>query len=142
MANYKDILSGTIRSIGDRVKEIGDNGGVQGLYERSAERAKAYVRVAKLSLEINGQGEELRKVYAEIGKLCFEQNAAAPGPLYQGLFAQAEELREKLLALEAELKSMKDIYRPAPGEENADLAAQVDDFESVVNATESQGTGE
>lgn len=142
MANYKDILSGTIRSIGDRVKEIGDNGGVQGLYERSAERAKAYARVAKLSLEINGQGEELRKVYAEIGKLFFEQNAAAPGPLYQGLFAQAEELRAKLLELETELKSMKDIYRPAPGEENADLAAQVDDFESVVNATESQGTGE
>ena len=142
MPNYKDILSGTLRSLGDKVKEVGEAGGVKEIYSRGAERAKSYARAAKLSLAINGETEELRKIYTEIGKLYFEQNAAAPGPLYQGLFAQAEELREKLLALEAELKSMKDIYRPAPGEENADVAAQVDDFESVVNATESQGTGE
>ena len=96
MASYKDILNGTLRGLGDKVKEVSEAGGVKEIYTRGAERAKSYARAAKLSLEINGDSEELRKVYAEIGKLYFEQNEAAPGALYAGLFAQAEEIRARV----------------------------------------------
>ena len=140
MASYKDVFSGTIRSIGDKVKEVSENGGVKELYARSAERAKSYARAAKLSLAINGETEELRKVYAEIGKLYFDQNEAAPGPLYQGLFARAAELRGSILGKEEELRAMKDVFVPAEGEKAPDAPA--DSFEDVVNATENDGRGE
>ena len=58
MANYKDILGGTLRSLSDKVKEVGEAGGVKEIYTRGAERAKSYAHAAKLSLQINGESEE------------------------------------------------------------------------------------
>ena len=111
------------------------------IYSRGAERAKSYARAAKLSLDINGETEELRKVYTEIGKLFYQENESAPGPLYQGLFARAAELREAILGKEEELRAMKGVFE-ASGEKNADIEAGIDDFESIVNATETDGRGE
>ena len=141
MAGYKDILSGTIRSLGDKVKEVSEAGGVKEIYSRGAERAKSYARAAKLSLDINGETEELRKVYTEIGKLFYQENESAPGPLYQGLFARAAELREAILGKEEELRAMKGVFE-ASGEKNADIEEGIDDFESIVNATETDGRGD
>ena len=141
MANYKDILNGTLRSLSDKAKELGEAGGVKELYARGADRAKSYARAAKLSLEINGDSEELRKVYTEIGKLCFEQNEAAPGPLYAGLFAQAEELRARLRDKEGEIRAMRESFEAAQAEKSGDIEVEIGDFEDIVNATESDGKG-
>lgn len=143
MANYKDILNGTLRSLSDKVKEVGETGGVKGIYSRGAERAKSYARAAKLSLEINGESEELRKVYAEVGKLFLEQNETAPGPLYEGLFAQAAELRARLAEKNEELKNLPYIdFEEKASEKADDIGAEIGDFEDIVNATESDGRGE
>jgi len=142
MANYKDILNGTLRSLSDKAKELGEEGFVKEIYSRSAERAKSYARAAKLSLEINGDAEELRKVYAEIGKLFFEQNEAAPGPLYAGLFAQAQEIRGRLRGKEDEIRSMRESFEAAQAEKNGDIEVEIGDFEDIVNATESDGSGQ
>lgn len=141
MANYKDILNGTLRSISDKAKELGESGGVKELYSRGAERAKSYAHAAKLSLEINGDSEELRKIYAEIGKLYFEQNEATPGPLYAGLFAQAEELRARLRDKEAEIRTMRESFEAARAEKAGDIKVEIGDFEDIVNATETDGSG-
>lgn len=141
MANYKDIINGTIHSLAGKVREVSENGGVREIYSKGAERAKAYARAAKLSLEINGEAEELRKVYAEIGKLYFEENEAAPGPLYAGLFAQAQELRGRLTEKEAEIRAMREEYEAAQAEKTGDIQVEIGDFEDVVNATETDGSG-
>lgn len=141
MASYKDILNGTLRTLGDKARELSEAGGVKEIYNRGAERAKSYARAAKLSLEINGESEELRKVYAEIGKLCFEQNEAAPGELYAGLFAQAKELRERLRGKEEEIRAMRESFEAAQAEKDGGIEAEIGDFEDIVNATESDGKG-
>ena len=142
MANYKDILNGTLRNLSDKAKELGEAGGVKELYTRGAERAKSYARAAKLSLAINGDAEELRKVYAEIGKLYFEQNEAAPGALYAGLFAQAEEIRGRLKDKEGEIRAMRESFDAEQAEKNGDIEVEIGDFENIVNATESDGRGQ
>ena len=142
MANYKDILNGTLRNLSDKAKELGEAGGVKELYTRGAERAKSYARAAKLSLAINGDAEELRKVYAEIGKLYFEQNEAAPGALYAGLFAQAEEIRARLKDKEGEIRAMRESFDAEQAEKNGDIEVEIGDFEDIVNATESDGRGQ
>ena len=54
MADYKDIISGTINSIVGKVKEVAESGAVRDIYENGANRAKSYGRIAKLALELNG----------------------------------------------------------------------------------------
>ena len=141
MASYKDILAGTLGGLADKVKQSGATDAVRDIYSKGAERAKGYARVAKLSLEINGETEELRKVYTEIGKLYFEQNEAAPGPLYAGLFSQAQRLRAALREKEAEIRAKREDFEASQAEKAGDIEVEISDFENVVNATESDGSG-
>lgn len=141
MAGYKDMLSGTIRSISDKVKEVSEAGGVKEIYSRGAERARSYAHAAKLSLQINGESEELRKVYAEIGKLFFEQNEAAPGALYEGLFARADELRAALRGKEDEIRAIRESFEAEKAEKSGEIEVEIGNFEDVVDATENDGSG-
>ncbi len=141
MASYKDIINGTLQNLADKMKEVSASSGVKDFYSRGADRAKAYARVAKLSLEINGETEELRKVYAEIGKLCFEQNETAPGALYEGLFAQAEKLRASLKEKEDETRAKREDFEAAQAEKTGDIEVEISSFEDIVNATETDGSG-
>ena len=99
MADYKDILSGTFGKVVGRVKEAADSAGVLDVYARGTDRAKAIGTLAKLSLELNGDYDELKRVYAEIGRLYYEQAKAAPDGFFVPLFEQAgkigAEIREK-----------------------------------------------
>ena len=142
MASYKDIINGTLQSLADKMKEVGETSGVKDLYSRGAERAKGYARVAKLSLAVNGEAEELRKVYTEIGKLFFEQTETAPGPLYEGLFARAGELRASLRSMEEEIRARREEFEAAQAEKNGEIEVEIGNFEDVVNATETDGRGE
>ena len=65
MADYKDIITGTLNNIVGKVKEVADSGAIKDIYEHGANRAKSYGQMAKLSLKINGDSEELKRVYAE-----------------------------------------------------------------------------
>lgn len=142
MSSYREIINGTLRSIGDKMKEVGESSGVKDIYSRGAERAKSYARVAKLTMAINGEAEELRKVYAEIGKLCYEQNEAAPDPIYEGLFARVGELRASLKSKEDEIRARREEFEAAQAEKNGDIEVEIGNFEDVVNATENDGSGQ
>ena len=50
MADYKDIITGTLSNIVGKVKEVADSGAIKDIYEHGANRAKAYGQMAKLSL--------------------------------------------------------------------------------------------
>ena len=139
MADYKDIITGTIGNIVGKVKDVANSDTVRNFYEQGATRAKSYGRIAKLTLEINGQNEELKRVYTEIGKLCYEQAKDAPEGLFAPLFAQVEELSADIAAKEEEIAALK----PASEEEDLEVEIEVEvedapeaDFDSVVSATE------
>ncbi len=138
MSSYKDILADALGSIGGRVKEVAESERVRSLYEQGADRVKNVAKAARLTLDSSRDGAELKKVYAEIGKLCFEENRAAPGPLYAGLFARAEELIASLRSKSEELDAMKAEHEAQSG----DIEVEIGDFEDIVNATENEGKGE
>lgn len=154
MSSYKEFLSDALNSLGGMVKEVADSDAVRGIsskvrevaesekvrsvYEQGAERVKNVAKVAKLTVATGRDSEELKKVYAEIGKLCFEENRHAPRAPYEGLFAQAEELIASLRSKEEELGAMKAEHDASRG----DIEVEVGDFETVVNATENEGKGE
>lgn len=133
MADYKDIITGTIGNLVDKVKEAANSGTVRSVYEQGAARARAYGRIAKLGLELNGEHEELKRVYTEIGKLYFDQAKDAPEGCFAPLFAQAKELLDSMEAKEAEIETLK-------ASTEADVEVQIveepeRDFDSVVDET-------
>ena len=145
MADYKDIISGTINSIVGKVKEVAESGAVRDIYENGAIRAKSYGRITKLALELNGENEELKRVYTEIGRLYYEQAKDAPEGFFAPLFAQAEEICGRIAAKEDEINSLKADIAAATGCDDADIDVEIgefDDFDNIVDATEDDGKNE
>lgn len=140
MANYKDIISGTLGNLAGKVKDVAETTGVRGIYDRGVSRAQSYARVARLSLEINGESEELKKIYTEIGKLYFEQERENPEGIYAALFRQAEEITARLKEKKDELDAMKADYEAEKAAQG--IKVEIGEFEDVVAATEEQGKGD
>ena len=180
MADYKDIITGTISNIMGKVKEVAESPNVKEavdkvkaaaedtvgkvkeaaegstvkeVYEQGASRVKSYGRIAKLSLEMNGDYEELKRVYTEIGKLCYDQFKDAPEGFFAPLFAQVEEISARIERSEAEIEAMKaetacheepdisvEIVADSVEDAAEEYKAAAEEFQSVVDATETEGS--
>lgn len=174
MADYKDIITGTISNIMGKVKEVAESPSVKDavgkvkaaaedtvgkvkeaaegstvkeVYDQGANRVKSYGRIAKLSLEMNGDYEELKRVYTEIGKLCYDQFKDAPEGFFAPLFAQVEEISARIERSEAEIEAMKaeadisvEIVADSVEDAAEEYKAAAEEFQSVVDATETEGS--
>ena len=137
MADYMEILGALV----NKAKSAVESSGVKEVYQQGADRAKAYSRIARLTLSMNSQADELKKVYTEIGKLYFEQNRQRPEGLFAPLFAQAETLMNDVKAKEQEVQELKTALS-AEKDIEVEITEDIDDFEAVVSATENEGKGE
>ena len=180
MADYKDIITGTISNIMGKVKEVAESPNVKEavdkvkaaaedtvgkvkeaaegstvkeVCEQGASRVKSYGRIAKLSLEMNGDYEELQRVYTEIGKLCYDQFKDAPEGFFAPLFAQVEEISARIERSEAEIEAMKaeagcqeepdisvEIVADSVEDAAEEFKAAAEEFQNVVDATETEGS--
>ena len=180
MADYKDIISGTISNLMGKVKEVAESPNVKEavdkvraaaedtvgkvkeaaegstvkeVCEQGASRVKSYGRIAKLSLEMNGDYEELKRVYTEIGKLCYDQFKDAPEGFFAPLFAQVEEISARIERSEAEIEAMKaentaaqepdisvEIVADSVEEAAEEFKEAAEEFQNVVEATENEGS--
>ena len=174
MADYKDIITGTISNIMGKVKEVAENPNVKDavdkvkaaaedtvgkvkeaaegstvkeVYDQGASRVKSYGRIAKLSLEMNGDYEELKRVYTEIGKLCYDQFRDAPEGFFAPLFAQVEEISARIERSEAEIEAMKaeadisvEIVADSVEDAAEEYKAAAEEFQNIVDATETEGS--
>ncbi|MBQ3210408.1 MAG: hypothetical protein IJB09_02825 [Oscillospiraceae bacterium] len=138
MADYKDMITGTLKNIMGKVKEVADSNTVRDIYEQGAGKAKSYGQIAKLALEINGDREELKRVFAEIGQLYYEQAKDAPEGFFRALFAQAEQIKANISAKEEEISYLKSEVSPTA----ADIDVEIAEFEEVVSDTAADGAGE
>ena len=133
-------LSGLMKKAKEAVETVDKNGAVREAYARGTERTKAYARMAKITLEINGENEELRKIYTEIGKLYYEQAQGSASGFFAPLFAQAGATADKLRALENELRTLRETYVPDGAEK--DIEVEIGAFDEVVSADEDAARGE
>ena len=140
MADYKEIFG----SLVNKARGAMENSGVAEVYQKGAGRAKSYARIARRTLDLNGQAEELRKVYTEIGKLYFEQAKDKPEGFFAPLFAQAGSLLQELQSKETELAALKDSLKAEEAEKDieVEITEETEDFAAVVDATEAEGKGE
>lgn len=148
MSETMDKLAGTLGELVKKAKEVGGqamnavdkNGTVRGVYARGTERTKAYARIARLTLALNGENEELKKIYTEIGRLYFEQNQGSAAGFFAPLFAQAEATAQKIGSLESEIEALKESVAAAGAEK--DIEVEIGAFDDVVSADEQNARGE
>ena len=138
MADYKDILSGTFGKVVNRVKDAADSTGVAGIYAQGAGRARASGQVAKLSLAINGESEELKRVYAEIGRLYFAEAQGTADGVFAPLFEQAQKLTAGIRDKQEQIDRLRETFAPADAGES-DLDVEIGEFDDIVSATEADG---
>ncbi len=164
MADYKDFITGTLNSLADKAREIAGSDAVTGfvdkvktaaegstvysVYEQGSSRARQYARIAKLRMELNGQNEELGRIYMEIGKLCCEQMQDNPDGFFAPLFEQAKAVTENIRAKQAEIDQIKAGLETAGAERDIeveivdDLDADIADFEQIVDESTEKGPTE
>lgn len=139
MSDYKSIIKGTIQSISDKAKDLAESGAVREVYEKGTGKAKAAVGVAKLSMEYNGEAEDLKKAYTEIGKLYYEENKGNPQGFFVPLFEKVDEIVERMEAMQHEIEAMKAELQMGGDD---DCCCEDADFESVVEQAEDDATKE
>ena len=147
MSDTMDRLAETLGGLVKKAREVGaqavesvdKNGTVREAYARGTERTKTYAKIAKLTLELNRESDELRKVYTEIGRLYFEQAKDSAGGFFTPLFSQASETAEKIRTLEDEIGALRDAVAPESGEK--DIEVEIGAFDDVVSADEKAATG-
>ena len=133
-------LSGLMKKAKEAVETVDKNGTVRDAYARGTERTKTYAKIAKLTLELNGENEELRKVYTEIGKLYVEQAGGSAEGFFAPLCAQAAETAKKIRSLESEIRALRESVMPAGAEK--DIEVEIGAFDDIVSADEDAARGE
>ena len=140
MADYKDIFNDTLGKLAGKVKEAADTSGVLDVYAQGANRAKAFGQLTKLTLKLNGEHEELQRIYTEIGRLYFEQQQGSAGGFFAPLFAQAGETAENIRSIETEIEALKEKIAEESGER--DIEVEIGAFDDIVSADEKAAKGE
>ena len=133
MADYKDILTGTLKNIAGKVRDAAESSGIKDVYSQGLERTKGYGSIAKLTFEINGQTEELKRVYQEIGKLYYEEHKDAPEGFYAALFSNVDALSASIRAKQEDINSVRAELASAS---RKDIDVEIGEFDEEVSRTE------
>ena len=156
MSDYKDFVgtilsrakdlaeSEAVNGMVERVKGAAQNTGIADVFEKGSQRARSFGNATKLTVELNRDYKELERVFCEIGKLYYEQASSSPEGFFAPLFEQVEAIRTSIAAREAEIEAYKASFetQAAAGTtpNDADLNTRIDDFESIVDQTETDGS--
>ena len=117
MANYRSMIKGTASALGNKAKEkiksAAQSNKLHSVYDRSSTTARCYANIAKLNVKINGELEEQKKVFVEIGRLYFDQHRNDPEDYFVPLFEELYEAKASIAAakektLEVEIIDFKD----------------------------------
>ena len=153
MADYKDLLNGfvnkakeiaasdTVTGLVDKVKDVAETTGVKDVYEKGASRAKSFGSATKRTWELREEYAERERIFAEIGKLFYEQCDDAPDAFYAALFRQLKAVEATIEAKETEIKEYKAQFAPEEVK-SSDLQDDILDFDTIVNSTAADGSGD
>ena len=123
--HLKDILTSVVGTVSVKGKEFA---------EVAVDKTKAAGRVAKATLELTGEREALRKVFAELGQAYYENCREGAEGVFVQLCEEVDLVSERIAALEAEVEELKAGLRTAPAED-ADVEVT---FEEVVEEAEAE----
>lgn len=123
MADYKNMIKGTLNVLGNKAKNYVESGSLKETYDRGTTTAKCYANIAKLNVQINGELEEQKKAFLEIGRLYYDMHRNDPEPRFAGLFEQISEIDAKIETMREELFAAKAAVETAKS--NPDISVEI-----------------
>ena len=96
---------------------------------KAADKAKAGGRIAKLSMELSQEKENLKKAYLEIGKLYYDTHKDDPEGVFIQLCEDVAAVEGAIAEKEAEIAQLKDSFSA----KTPDVEVE---FEEVVSEVE------
>ena len=99
----------------------------------AVEKTKAAGRLAKLTMELAGEKESLKKAYVELGKAYYEENHTTAEGLFAQLCEEVDAVNGRIKTMQAEVDAMKASFGGTAACEDAD-------FEDVVAQDEKSTT--
>lgn len=137
MANFDELKNKFLTSLGKAAeagKDIAAKAADAGkdIAVKASEKAKNGTRIAKLSIDVAGEKDNMKKAYLEIGKLYYDTHKDDP----EGFFIQlCEEVTLAKSNIEAMEKEIADLRGSADEAEDEDPDVTVE-FESIVSGDE------
>ena len=92
----------------------------------AADKTKDAARIAKLTVDMGTEKENMKKAYLELGKAYYEEHKDSADGLFAQLCEEITAVAGRIDAMQSELDTLKGGFRPAP----------VPDFEEVVAGEE------
>lgn len=134
MKDFSEIKNVVLSSIG----KAADAG--KGIANKAADKAKSGARIAKLTMEIAGEKENLKKAYTEMGKLYYDTHKDDPEGFFIQLCDEVALAQRNIAEKEAEISALKlsEEGEEAEIEIDIDISADGDDFERVVEESEAE----
>lgn len=146
MANYRSMIRGTASAISsvakEKIKAVSQSNKVRDVYDRGSTTAKCYANIAKLNVRINGELEEQKKVFIEIGRLYFDQHRNDPDDYFVPLFDELKAMDERIEALRTELYEAKASIAAARERDVEVEVVDVDASEDFEPAPEAEAAEE
>ena len=110
MADMNEIKSKILDALSRAADKTRDVAG------KAADTTKTYARVAKLSMEINGERDTIKKAYIEIGKLYYDTHKDDPEGFFAQLFEEVRLAMENIAQKQAEINALKSANADEPCE--------------------------
>ena len=104
----------------------------RGIAGVAAEKAKAGGRIAKLTMDIAKEKEDMKKTFLEIGKLYYDTHKDAPEGFFSQLCEEIALAEKSVAAKQAELDELKASFTTP---ENPDVEVE---FEEIVGEAEAE----
>ncbi len=149
MKDFSEIKNVVLSSIG----KAADAG--KGIANKAADKAKSGARIAKLTVEIASEKENMKKAYMEIGKLYYDTHKDDPEGFFIQLCDEVALAQKNISDKEAEIEALKlaeeaeeaevEISAEEAEEEygiDIEISIQKDDFEKVVEEEEAAAEAE
>ena len=139
MNNFKKKLFDTIGTVADKTRDIAAKTAdmTRDLTAKTADKAKDLKQIAKLSLEISNQKDEIRDAYYEIGKLYY---AAHRDDAEEDFAFLCNGITDAMQAIEEKTSMINDLKAriAADDYEEGDIEVELEevDFDDVVSASE------
>lgn len=132
MKDFSEIKNAVLSSLG-RAADAG-----KGIANKAADRAKSSARIAKLSMEIASERENLKKSYIEIGKLYYDTHRDDP----DGFFIQlCDEVAVALKSIEDKEAEIEELKSSEADGDDTEIDIEIE-FEKVVEEDEAAATAD
>ncbi|MCM1149167.1 MAG: hypothetical protein NC319_03630 [Butyricicoccus sp.] len=138
MKDFSEIKNVVLSSIG----KAADAG--KGIANKAADMAKSGARIARLTVEIASEKENMKKAYMEIGKLYYDTHKDDPEGFFIQLCDEVALAQKNIADKEAEIDELK-LAEESEGTEieiDIDISVDGDDFEKVVEEEEASAEPE